>query len=786
MAEWIQWLLEETNNNQIINWILKTQKVSLAKNLLTGEERVTFALSVLSSRKKVNSIFQSPYVNARLAIAATAGIMVSDFVCRIKENKQVLNGDLLLITRQIGIGVSQLNEVYLDGQYLSNLWEITTGNIAKPNVKFGRPRLIVSAPRPGLLARAGIVADTIVIDATHPLTLERIKEILADPIVACSKQIVIVIPLGYHHEIFKDAKPTWVWDFQATQAARQQWKTPLTHISAPERWTRKYLVCNDEKTNNLLSIARTKLSLLSKNSSNVPPPLQLLQAWGIYNQLASLCVQLGTYEEMAFRHNYARPIHEKIKHLEDHSELIQPINESKYLWASEWRPLLESLSAAYENLKGDEPSKFWPIALLVDEFISKNFPSPLLIICPTHIEGNLLIKTLASVNSRLYEYLQPDGLTIATPKALAGLSKEHTQRIVLSGPLSARWRYLNATMSASDIVVYPHEISIDEHILETQVEKVINSSSLQNRSAFLYHLGLNPRTEINASFPTVSPEVGNYINIETVTDDAIPKRYPYTKQDIDLEKLSSPDWAWDAEDLTYVPPLQGNASYTGRYKIFSDETEVQGPKVVIILDGGEEIVVPYGQVFDVYRPITEEVDEQAAEAIETGDVLILVQDSNYYRLFDRIIEALESHPNYALMSVWLKLWDIIKQEILSDCQNDISILHQKLTQRGVEITEQAVRGWYSGIMAPRDENIIYLMLEFSSNKSGASNKSKIREALGHIRGMRRAAGRRVHDLIKQTAISKKPESLTDAIDIALEDVMAACTTRRVQAVKHLN
>lgn len=785
MTEWIRWLLEEANENQIVNWVLKSQKVRLADNFLTGEERVTFALSILSSCRKVNTIFQSPYVSARLAIAATAGVMISDFVFRLKESKPIMNGDLLLITRQIGIGVSELKQVNLDGQPMSDLWEITTASTAQPNSRPGKPRLIVAAPRPGFLAHPGIKIDAVVVDATHPLTLARIKEILSDPIVSHAKQMIIITPLGYDNEIFHGDSPAWLWDFQAIQAVRQQWKTSLNTITVPEKWSRRYLVSNDDKTDNLLCIARKKLSLLSKHSGNTPI-LQLLQAWGIYNQLSSLSVRLAVYEEMAFRHNYARPIHEKIEHLKNDFPAIESGSESKNIWASEWRPLLESLSDAYQNLTGDEPSKFWPIAFMVDRFISDNFPEPLLVVCSTHIEGNILIKTLASLNPKIFEFLHPDGLTIATPKMLAGFSKENNPRILLSGPLSARWRYLNATISSADIIVYPHEIRTDTHVLETQITKILSSSSILNRHAFLSDLSLSSMKDIDKPLLLPNLDTRNYISFETFTDQAIPRRIPYVKREVDLDALSSPDWSWDAEDLAYVPPLQGNTLYANHYKIFSKATDVDGPKVVITLEGGEEIVVPYEQVFDVYRPITEELEEQFSEAIEPGDILILVQDSNYYRLFDRIVEALENHQNFALMSVWLKLWDIIKQELLSDCEDDISCLHRKLTQRGVQITEQAVRSWYSGIMAPRDENTIYLMLEISSNKSGSSNKAKIRDALGHVRGMRRAAGRRIRELIKQTAISKKPERLAEAVDIALEDVMAACTTRRVQTVRHIN
>lgn len=784
MSEWVQWLHNETNHNQVVDWILKSQKVRLSENYLTGEERATFALSFLASSYKKNSIFQSPFVNVRLAIAVTAGVMLADFIFRSKENRPLMSGDLLLITRQIGLGISELSQVYLNGEPLSKLWEIITGNKVKPSSKHEKPRVIVSAPRPGSLIQPGIKIDTVVIDATHPLTQERLVEILSDPILLSANQTVIIVPLGYTNDGLSNSGPIWTWDFESIQLARQKWKSVNNDYDIQQKWTRRYLVCNDEKTNALLDTARKKLSLLSKHSGTTPPT-QLLQAWGIYNQLSSLTVNLGKYEEIAFHHSYAKPIREKIEHLSNNFPVLQTNGKENEVWASEWHPLTESLLNAYRNLKGDEPSKFWPIAFLVEELIDKNFPEPLMVICSTQLEGNLLIKNLASINPRFYEFLNPDGITVATSRLLAGVSNKGQSKIVLTGPFSARWRHLNTAISELTTVVYPYEIFYDTHALESQLEKVLSLNTLQSRFSFLKNMGVSNIKNMAVPQPEdITPK--DFINIEIVTDQPFPLHHPYSDHEINLDALSSPSWAWDAEDLTYVPPLPISSSYTNRYKISSAEDDIIGPKVSITLEGGEIIVVPFGQVFDVYRPITEELEEQFSETIESGDILILVQDSNYYRLFERIVEALESHPNFALMSVWLKLWEIIKQELLIECNNSISDLHKKLTQRGVEITEQAVKSWYSGIMAPRDENIIFLMLEFSSNKSGTANKTKIRDALGHVRGMRRAAGRRIREAIKQTAVSKQPEHLPDALNLAIEDVLAACITRRVQTVKHLN
>jgi hypothetical protein len=203
-----------------------------------------------------------------------------------------------------------------------------------------------------------------------------------------------------------------------------------------------------------------------------------------------------------------------------------------------------------------------------------------------------------------------------------------------------------------------------------------------------------------------------------------------------------------------------------------------------MLKGEQPLIVPRGYVFDVYRSVTDEMDEREAERLERGDVLVLIDDSQHGRLFERIVEALEAHPNYALMRVWLNIWEATKQAALDICGGSYASLHQRLMSTGTTIVESTVRSWFTGMMGPRDEEDIYRLMDISGDRAAISHKLEIRSALGHVRGMRRLIGRRIGELVRQAAVARQPERLLgDTLHLAVEDVLAAAHRSIVESIE---
>src|SRR5690606_15679675 len=134
------------------------------------------------------------------------------------------------------------------------------------------------------------------------------------------------------------------------------------------------------------------------------------------------------------------------------------------------------------------------------------------------------------------------------------------------------------------------------------------------------------------------------------------------------------------------------ANYTGDLAAFD------GPQVELTFSDGSVWIVSGDEIFDVFRTVTAEIDEQAAINLQVGDIVVLLDDEGYGHLFERIVEALEQHQNFSLMGVWLNLWEIAKSSALERCNDAFPSLHAELSDRGIQISEQAVRSWYKGVM----------------------------------------------------------------------------------------
>lgn len=775
MSNWMDSFLRSAKRDELLSWALQSGKIRLANaQQFAPEEQMTLVLAAQAARHNHNLIIHSPFPNANLAIAATSGVLLTDFVLR-QKGAGLLRGDVLLVTRQIGIGTSELRGLSFANINLSEIWQVeSVTQVVKVRGR-GRPRVLVAPPQPQKINEADLRVDTIILDATHPLTLDRLDEILETSLAQQARRKVIILPVGYQPDFVDDEWVVWTWDLESVGQSRAMFEN--APCDWEEQWHRTFLVCHDNRTDLLLSQARKKLSLLSRYAGSVPP-ISLQWAWVIYNRLTSLSVPLGIFEDTAYRHPFARTVRQRLEYIGE-QDISDIPHESRAIWASEWRPLVDSLQETYRNLKGDHPAKFWAIAYLLDERIQTGFSKPLLLICPTQIEGNLLVRELRRVVGEIHMHLHPKGFMVVTPRYLAELTRRWDYEVVIPGRLLSRWRYLNHVIQESSMIAYPHEVDVEQANLNYGKRILQETSSPTARLSVLSTLRLSDSVDVSRT------QVQQDINEKyTVIDvDGIPERRIYQDEQSQTDTLISPSWVWDVEELTSdlnTPPSRlFPAEGYGTNGMLYD-----GPRVELSLSNGETWVVPGDQVFDVFRMVTEELQELPATSLQVGDILLLIEDENYNRLFDRIVEALEQHPNFTLLGVWLNLWEIVKQSALERFENDFSILHAELEKQGIVISEQAVRSWFRGIMGPRENEGVFTIIELSQFQAAIENKSKIRLALGHVRGMRRAAGRRIRQLIRQTASGEEvPTNFTDVVDLAVEDVLSASTRVVVQEIE---
>lgn len=771
-----KWLNSLTAESIPIGRLLNSNQIILSQHVdLREEERLSFAFSLLLGKR--NLVIEMPNPSTRLTAGVTAGLLVSDFIAE-RHRRRVLTGDVLFITRHIGSGLKSLEGVSLKKVAIKDIWEIKSSSQAVEVKGRGRPRLFVSPPREGQLLPDGVHLTATVIDASHPLTLERLATLLSNNPVADSDIKVLVIPLGYDcREHIDNTWLHWVWDWDTINQV-QRFAQASNREPAKVKWNRTLLVCDDSELDSLLAEARETLGILSKHTPY--PPVELLRAWGVYHRLSSLSVPLGQYEDAAHHHPYARPLRQTIEFLHTATPSDHLTGSSHTVWASEWRKLTESLCQAYEHLKGDHPAKFWGLAYSLERRFEAGFSTPLAVIVPTDIEGSILLRNLRHLLPDLPRYLHPDGLSMVKPKSFAGNPAllHRSGDTLLLNPLTSRWRYLNATILDAALLVYPHQVGLARYAVETIIRDVLERASYEAQVKTLTRLhATKSLSQIQQTTPLDEHKAISRIRVDIEDMEGIPQR---ETSESTLTVELSPSWVWDEEAITFVPPLQ-----IGRRKS-EDNMEYDSNSITLFLSDGTSITTSPDQTFDVFRFVTEELVEIDAAQIEQDDILVIIDDGYYANLFERSVEALEtSIPQYARLSTWFSLWEFAKTDALEACDGSYLELHQQLTKKGISITEQAVRSWYAGIMAPREENALFAMIDLSGNKAAQSHKKQIRDSIGHIRGMRRAVGRRIQRLIKHSTVEPGIASgLADEIDIAVEDVLAAAKYVTVEHIQH--
>ncbi|MCA1565731.1 MAG: hypothetical protein LC803_08860 [Acidobacteria bacterium] len=778
---WSSWIERAAEDYAPLAWTLQAKRIRFADNIpLQADERITLGLAMMAVRSQVRIAFEHPFPSARMALAAATGALLADHISPFPGD--MIRGELVVVTRQTGLALQDLRDIRVEGvDIFHDVWKVDRASNAEPSAGRGRPKVYVAPPRPGNMFPSTIRTGAVVIDASHPLTLERLSDLLADPVIAQAPIQIVIMPLAYEFgSVSFTGWLRWDWDFQSISSAKSLWDGGDDQLH-PCVWRRKLLVCYSDETDNALERVRLKLNALSRTVAS-RPPLPLLQAWGLYHRLSNLTVPLGIYEQHASNHYYTKPLKEHINDLSS----VRPGDDKRgavgAMFSSEWRPLVDCLVAAYESLKGGEPAKFWGVATAVEEYAQGNFQRPLVITCPTELEGKILVRELTHICTDLHKHLHPGGLTVATNRSVAYQNWLRAGNILMTGPQTTRWRFLDAAMQTGSVLVYPHEIAIERAIVQAVLDRIVLNSSEQVRLKVLKTLGV-----VNQTAEVVSDEASVGATLEVESVDITGKSSQRLPTAVSAESLFSPGWVWDVDEPTFVPPLSMSSDRRQSSRPFN-VVDAHGSGVCVVLKGGETLTVSRGYIFDVYRRVTDEIDEREAERLESGDVLILIDDSQHVRLFDRIVEALEmSHPDYASLGVWLSIWELAKTSALSSCNASYTCLYQRLVDMGASISEGAVRSWFIGTMGPQDEENVYRLIEISGDKAAITHKVQVRTALGHIRGMRRKYGRLIRALVRQAAVTDQPEQLLgDTLNIAIEDVLAAAKLVAVERVELIN
>lgn len=810
-ASWIETFQNLATKNHTLTSVLLRNGLPL---VLKGGNRlpstaVERASSVLAARlhlhllssEKRRLLFFVPNATKYLGQYLTVSLLLSDFVHRFDPRVQpdekgcLVNGDLLLITQHIRECVSLLREVSIDDTELSKFWFIEVLSQYSPPID-DKPRVFVA--NPGWLGTIDLNRKfySVIIDASHPRTLDHLNHLLRHPNIESSPVQILVLPpceLERIHHLYIDNQVTqlsWVWDPASVEALEER-LSPEQQRCEKTEINRTIWLCNDEEVGGLLAELHSLLVGAMRLCGGKAPG-RLIEAWSVYHRLRQLVVPLIWLEEECRQSYKTLTIGERIRTLEQDPPEGHGVLSS-YLDAR-WPRIIEILNTTYRMLlEYNEPPKFYTLALALQELLKYHEEANTIrIVTPTLREGSILIAHLAEIIDGWSEELQKGRISVTTvreePRLIAEGQKNTT---IILGFRTSDTRYLDIYPDVPVYVVaYPYEAKVDEGIQQRLYAHIEQLQANNLRMMTLYALELSMPNQIGKSGGIIKQSIPCssrpkiLIRYDEIGTKELLKKRLFQDDDIeplDIDKLAG--LTWTDEIIFEVSQKETIPSLEGSYKSIEF--------VEVMVSSGERIRYPATRLIDVYHPATEIKERIAAMNLKPGMLIVVLVDDPYENLFGRLTETINAQRDIQA-SMALELWQSAKHASLIKVGGNRQKLYNFLFERGLSVDYQAVVGWYATgeeeIIAPQKQTDFEILASFSGIYTDPVLLRVTFQYIQKERYLRRGYGKRLVKLLGQIAAGHNYEvALKSArvLDTPLEQVAAAVTLKQVESVRSL-
>lgn len=459
-----------------------------------------------------------------------------------------------------------------------------------------------------------------------------------------------------------------------------------------------------------------------------------------------------------------------------------------------WPSLMEKLQKAYEVLLDlQEPPKFWAVAERVQAYL-KTDGAPFRIVVPTEREGTMLSINLSTIL---------DGWLVAQQEGRVEVvwAKEEARRVsagdvkptLLVGYRIGTQRRLDLYSSdLTELIAYPYEAELDAAQQKRMYDFAEGLQEDSKRAHILTRLRLSVGATTGATkSPRPLLEVAG--SIERVARPARAFLYDPTAMDLDRLGRTGLPTEWD-EDAR-IESSDG-----------METVREPGKGVHVIFEGGREVRYASWQSVDVYHPATGQLRRYRVTELRPHMQVILLVDSIYEDLFDRLLDALKARANpYTLMV--LGLWDSAKSELLRKHNGNRRDLYRQLELRGLKVGYQAMRWWFaddpfssqlnlgfgsetdthsSEAIAPQQYENMHVLAEYSGRYPTEGMIKVTFQAIQEERGRRRRAGISLHEWLRAIVSGDGHDQvMASARELGSEvaEVLAALDVRYVLDVR---
>jgi hypothetical protein len=261
--------------------------------------------------------------------------------------------------------------------------------------------------------------------------------------------------------------------------------------------------------------------------------------------------------------------------------------------------------------------------------------------------------------------------------------------------------------------------------------------------------------------------------------DGAPPRLP-TDNQLPPFMTTLEDWSisWSEE----LGPVISTVGVPDRGGLDLGDTGIEGPSICVEYDDGEQYNYPVDWMLDVFRPVNDQLLRRRADELREGDLVLVFDDDNFDSLWERIVEALEARQIRSRML--LEMWELTKRQALEQCEGDLGQLYDFLNDKGVSVQQQAVGNWVRGrTMGPQKASDFKLVALASRNRFAVENVDRMHSVVSKVRGLRRQVGRRLGAMVRQAVVSDGIETDVDGLGLAVDDILAAVSIRRVVRVQ---
>ncbi|MDX2181568.1 MAG: hypothetical protein SFV18_18380 [Bryobacteraceae bacterium] len=714
-------------------------------------------------------------------------LLLADFVKRQSGQGAILGGDLLLVTQHIRNCVNLLRDVALrhrsDRLAITEFWPIEVLSQYSPAAD-SKPRVFVANPGWSSVLGQRQAFGSVVIDVSHPRTSDHLETLLKQPSVASAPIQILVIPPWEHDRIAALAekdRPSdliWAWDPAAVEAIEGLLtvRSIPTTKKPPERFV--WLSDDPEVEDHLVEIHSLLVGAMKAGNGKVPGGV--LSAWGTYHKLRQLTVPLITLEEERRDAYQTLTIQDRIQGLDD-----DPPEGKGAVGAyldTRWPRVVASLKALYEMLlHRKEPSKFYTLASVVEEFLENRTPTDTLrLVAPSMHEGNMIATLLGDIVAAWPEALQSGAVSVATIKEEPRLIAEGSvQQTVLFGFRTSETRYLDVYPGVPiHLLAYPYEAEIDEKIQQRIHSSIESLQENGPRTVLLKHLQLptRPSEPNNNGLPkSKRPQTRRRFEVQPrlqqrrfLDDEAV--------EPLNLERIIGQNWF---DEINVSAPAGGGQS--GRILEFCE----------ITVTTGDKYRYPLGRLVDVFRPATEQKERIPAGDLEPGMLIVVLVDDPYEDIFQRMLEAIREQRDLGAQMA-LALWGHAKPAALTKYGGNRKQLHRALETKGITVDYAAVVGWYrtgpEETLAPQNREDFEILARASGFYPDSARIDATFNCIQRERIVRRTCGRKLSNLLTHLAAGKHYDvalQSADAIGTALEQVASAVSLREVESIRRL-